>query len=67
MVGDNGVYCEQQGSCSNKDFNLWQTIKRVKNSVMGHLNTNNFIFLFFYFPDFILILFSHFFYFSFGR
>ena len=45
MVGDNGVYCEQQGSCSNKDFNLWQTIKRVKNSVMGHLNTNNFIFL----------------------
>ena len=25
---------------------------------MGHLNTNNFIFLFFYFSDFILIFFS---------
>ena len=36
-------------------------------TVMGQLNTNNFIFLFFYFSDFILILFSYFFYFSFGR
>jgi len=35
--------------------------------VMGHLNTNNFLFLFFYFSDFILIFFSLFFYFSFGQ
>ena len=34
--------------------------------VMGRLNTNNFIFLFFYFSDFILIFFSLFFYVSFG-
>ena len=38
-------------------------------SVMGHLNTNNFLFLFFYFSDFILIFFSLFFslFFSFGQ
>ena len=36
-------------------------------NVMGHLNTNNFIFPFFYFYDLILIFFSLFFYFSFGR
>jgi len=35
--------------------------------VIGRLNTNNFIFLFFYFSDFILIFFSLFFYFSFGQ
>ena len=34
--------------------------------VMGCLNTNNFIFLFFYFSNFILIFFSLFFSFSFG-
>jgi len=39
---------------------------RKQRFVMGCLNTNNFIFLFFSFSDFILILFSHFFYFSFG-
>ena len=33
--------------------------------VMGHLNTNNFIFLFFYISDFILIFFSCFFLFFF--
>ena len=35
--------------------------------VMECLNTNNFIFLFFYFSDFILILFYLLFYFSFGQ
>ena len=39
----------------------------LSKNVMGHLNTNNFIFLFFYFSDFILILFSLFFSFSFGQ
>ena len=38
-----------------------------KMSVMGHLNTNNFISLFFYFSDFILIFFFFSFIFSFGR
>jgi len=41
-------------------------LTRKQRFVMGCLNTNNFIFLFFSFSDFILILFSHFFYFSFG-
>jgi len=55
------------------DFPIGATIqdggkrKRSVYCVMGHLNTNNFIFLFFYFSDFILIFFSHFFYFSFGQ
>ena len=38
-----------------------------KMSVMEHLNTNNFISLFFYFSDFILIFFFFSFIFSFGR
>ena len=36
----------------------------MKQTVMGHLNTNNFYSLFFYFSDFILILFYFYFYFS---
>ena len=35
--------------------------------VMGCLNTNNFIFLLFYFSNFILIFFSCFFYFAFEQ
>ena len=49
-------------------FGLWHASYSISNIilVMGCLNTNNFIFLFFYFSDFILIFFSLFFYFSFG-
>jgi len=49
---------------------LWQALHSTFNMaqdhhiVMGHLNTNNFIF---YFSDFILIFFSCFFYFSFEQ
>ena len=43
-------------------FQLWfYNCTPMSYYVMGHLNTNNFIFLFFYFSDFILILFSYFF------
>jgi len=43
-----------------------QVFNGTPSSVMGRLNTNNFIFLFFYFSDFILIFFSLLFYFPFG-
>jgi len=45
----------------NFEVRLW--LRKSRSSVMGHWNTNNFIFLFFYFSDFILIFFS----FSFER
>ena len=41
-----------------RNWNRWK-----KKSIMEHLNTNNSIFIFFYFSNFILILFSLFLFF----
>ena len=49
-------------SCWHNDWRYF-----LRHNVIGRLNTNNFLFLFFYFSDFILIFFSLFFYFYFGR